>query len=314
MSRVLARLTPETSRLEWLRLRQKGIGGSDAAAVLGLSRWKGPVDIWLSKTVEVEQEEELSDAAYWGVVLENVVALEFQRQIGLSVRRKNAVLMHDEYDFILANIDREIVGQKVGLECKTASAYKKDEWAGDEIPAEYIIQCQHYMAVTGYEAWWIACLVGGNQFVYKKIDRDEELIEMLIAAEVDFWNNYVVPNVMPPVDGSDASVSALNTLYPEAEKGTEINLSADENGLLMERKHLLDMKAKCDERIQEIDNQIKATMGENETAVGLNFSVKWSNSSRTTIDSKRLKAEKPEIYEQYAKTTTSRTFRVKELD
>ena len=109
-------------------------------------------------------------------------------------------------------------------------------------------------------------------------------------------------------------MSALNTLYPEAEKGTEIYLSADEDSLLSERKNLQDMKAQCDERIQEIDNQIKATMGENETAVGINFSVKWSNSSRTTIDSKRLKAEMPEIYEQYAKTTTSRTFRVKELD
>lgn len=314
MSRVLAKLTKETSRLEWLRLRQKGIGGSDASAVLGMNRWKSPVAIWMSKTVEVEEEAELSDAAYWGTVLEDVVAVEFQKRTGLSVRRKNAILMHDEHDFILANIDREIVGQKVGLECKTASAYKKDEWADNEIPAEYIIQCQHYMAVTGYEAWWIACLVGGNQFVYKLIERDEEFIELLVKAEVDFWNSYVVPNVMPPVDGTDAAVTALDTLYPEAEKGTEIYLSADENSLLSERKNLQDMKAQCDDRIQEIDNQIKATMGENETAVGINFAVKWSNSSRTTIDSKRLKAEMPEIYEQYAKTTTSRTFRVREID
>lgn len=314
MSRVLAKLTKDTSRLEWLRLRQQGIGGSDASAVLGMNRWKSPVDIWLSKTVKAEEEAELSDAAYWGTVLEDVVAVEFQKRTGLSVRRKNAILMHDEHDFILANIDREIVGQKVGLECKTASAYKKDEWADDEIPAEYIIQCQHYMAVTGYEAWWIACLVGGNQFVYKKIDRDEEFIEILVKAEEHFWNSYVKPNVMPPVDGTDASVTALDTLYPEAEKGTEIYLSADENSLLLERKNLQDMKAQYDERIQEIDNRIKATMGENETAVGINFAVKWSNSSRTTIDSKRLKAEMPEIYEQYAKTTTSRTFRVREID
>ena len=198
MSRVLKYITPDMSRLEWLQLRQKGIGGSDAAAIFGMSRWKSPIDIWLSKTIEIEEEDEQSEAAYWGTVLEDVVAKEFAERTGLKVRRRNAMLQHDEHDFMIADIDREIVGQKVGLECKTASAYKKEEWADDEIPVEYLIQCQHYMAVTGYEAWWIAVLVGGNTFIYKKIDRDEEFIEMLIKAEMDFWNNHVVPNVMPP--------------------------------------------------------------------------------------------------------------------
>ena len=314
MSRVLSYITPEMSRLEWLRLRQKGIGGSDAAAIFGMNRWKSPVDIWLSKTIEIEQEDEQSDAAYWGTVLEDVVAKEFAKCTGLKVRKRNAVLQHDEHDFILANIDREIVGKKIGLECKTASAYKKEEWKDNEIPAEYIIQCQHYMAVTGYDAWYIACLVGGNTFIYKLIERDDEFIEMLMKSEVEFWNSYVVPNIMPPVDGSESSSIALDTLYPTAEKGSEITLSAHENELLIERRSLVAMKDQCDDRIKEIDNQIKAAMGESESAVGANFAVKWSNSSRTTIDSKRLKAELPEIYKEYANTTNGRRFTVKEID
>ena len=101
MSRMLIKLTSEMSRLEWLRYRQKGIGGSDAAAVLGLSRWKGPIDIWLSKTQEIMQDDGQSEAAYWGTVLEDVVAREFMKRTGFSVRRRNAILMHDEYDFKL---------------------------------------------------------------------------------------------------------------------------------------------------------------------------------------------------------------------
>lgn len=313
MSRVLTKLTSETTRLEWLRYRQAGIGGSDASAVLGLSRWKGPIDVWLDKTKEITQDDGASEAAYWGTVLEDIVAQEFAKRTGLQVRRRNAILMHDAHDFILANIDRELVGQKVGLECKTASAYKKEEWSADEIPAEYIVQCQHYMAVTGYEAWWIACLIGGNQFVYKRIDRDEEFIEMLLAAEVDFWNRYVVGGEMPPVDGSDASKNALHDFYPNAEAGAEIILDAEQDSLLQERLGLMELKDDCEAKIQTIDNQIKAAMGENETAVGQHFSVKWGNVSRTTVDSKRLKAEQPDIYQQYSKTSTSRTFKVKEI-
>ena len=314
MSRVLSYIKPEMSRLEWLKLRQKGIGGSDAAAIFGMNRWKSPIDIWLSKTVEIEEADEQSEAAYWGTVLEDIVAKEFAERSGLKVRRRNAMLQHDEHDFMIADIDREIVGQKVGLECKTASAYKKDEWADDEVPMEYLIQCQHYMAVTGYEAWWIAVLVGGNTFIYKKIERDEEVIEMLIKAEMDFWNNHVVPNVMPPVDGSDASTDALNAMYPAAEDGTVIQLSADENSLLIERKSILKLMVQYETRLEEIENTIKAAMGENEKAVGLNFTVKWSNSSRTTVDSKRLKKEMPEIYKQYTNTSTNRRFTVKEID
>lgn len=313
MSRVLTKLTPETTRLEWLRYRQASIGGSDASAVLGLSRWKGPIDVWLDKTREITQDDGASEAAYWGNVLEDIVAQEFTKRTGLSVRRRNAILMHDEHDFILANIDRELVGQKVGLECKTASAYKKEEWSEDEIPAEYIVQCQHYMAVTGYESWWIACLIGGNQFVYKQIERDEEFIEMLLAAEVDFWNHYVVGGEMPPVDGSDASKNALHDFYPTAEAGAEITLDAEQEGLLQERLGLMELKDDCEAKIQTIDNKIKAAMGETETAVGQRFSVKWGNVSRTMVDSKRLKAEAPDIYQQYSKTSTSRTFKVKEI-
>src|SRR5690606_30783967 len=127
---------------------------------------------------------------------------EFSLRTGLKVRRRNAILQHQQYEWMIANIDREVVGVREGLECKTTSAFNAGEWKNDEIPAPYIVQCQHYMAVTGYSAWWIAVLIGGNKFVYKRIERDDELIEQLIELEKDFWENHVMKNVPPEMDGS----------------------------------------------------------------------------------------------------------------
>src|SRR5690606_12206216 len=107
--------------------------------------------------------------------LEDYVAKRFVEATGMKVRRINAILQHSEYPFMLANVDRLIVGKKEGLECKVTNSYAKKEWE-DEIPIYYEIQCHHYMAVTGYKAWWIACLIGNERFVYKRIERDEEVI------------------------------------------------------------------------------------------------------------------------------------------
>ena len=106
---------------------------------------------------------------------------------------------------MLANVDRLIVGERIGLECKSASEYLKKDWEGEEDCAYF--QCQHYMAVTGYEAWWIAVLIGGNKFVYKKIERDEDIIQYLINMERDFWLNHVEKDEPPMFDGSEASTS-----------------------------------------------------------------------------------------------------------
>lgn len=169
MDAVILANTSEMSHEEWLAARRKGIGGSDAAAIAGLNKWKSPVAVYLEKIGQAPEENVSSEAAYWGTVLEDVVAQEFSKRTGLKVRRRNAILQHPEHSFMLANVDRLIVGEKAGLECKTASEYLKEEWKDDEVPAQYLIQCQHYMAVTGYDAWWIAVLIGGNKFIYKKL-------------------------------------------------------------------------------------------------------------------------------------------------
>jgi putative phage-type endonuclease len=303
--------TKDISREMWLQLRTKGIGGSDAAAIAGLNKWKSPVHVWLEKTGQAPLEEVQSEPAYWGTKLEEVVAQAFSERTGLRVKRRNAILQHPDYPFMLANVDRLIVGEKTGLECKTASEYLKSEWVGEEVPAPYLLQCQHYMAVTGYDAWWIAVLIGGNKFVYKKIERDEEIIQYLIKLESDFWNNHVVTKVPPEMDGSEASTNLLKTMYPigEPESETELPLEADK---LIEQLEEAKADAKqAEERVAELENRLKAMLGDYETGLASNHVVTWKNVTTNRIDSKALQKDHPDIYQKYLKPSFSRRFNVK---
>lgn len=202
------------TRDEWLKARKLGLGGSDMAAVLGLSPWRSPIDVWLDKTSDTVEEKE-SEPMYWGNVLEEVVAQEFAKRSGYKVRNNNFTLQSNEHPYLLANIDREIVGLDAGLECKTANAFKANEWDGDNVPDAYYIQCQHYMAVTGKSSWWIAALIGGNTFVYKEIKRNDEVIQAIIDTGAAFWE-LVESNTMPATDDSKACSDALKSYISTA--------------------------------------------------------------------------------------------------
>ena len=172
---------------EWLDWRKKGIGGSDASVVCGINRYKSPVELWMDKTNQLPYQE-AGEAAYWGTQLEALVKAEFTKRTGIEVKQVNQLLQSEAHPFMLANLDGECIHPihgKCVFEAKTASAYKFGEWE-DAIPDEYILQVQHYMAVTGYKGTYIAVLIGGNTFRWKFIERDEELISMLIQLESDF--------------------------------------------------------------------------------------------------------------------------------
>src|SRR5699024_10850639 len=193
------------SREEWLQERQSGIGGSDAGTILGVNKWKSKTQLFFEKTNPELKQEVDNEYIYWGNVLEDIVAKEFENRTGKRVRRDNRMLRHPEHDFMLANMDRVVVGEKALLECKTTSQYNKDLWEGDDIPAQYLCQVQHYMAVTGYKKAYIAVLLGGNTFIWKEIDRDEELINILIEAEKESWENNVQAGEIPDIDGSETT-------------------------------------------------------------------------------------------------------------
>ncbi|OQP08492.1 hypothetical protein B1691_15050 [Geobacillus sp. 47C-IIb] len=311
MKPIVLAETANMDHLEWLRLRQKGIGGSDAAAIAGLNKWKSPVAVYFEKIGQSSEESLNSEAAYWGTVLEDVVAQEFSKRTGLKVRRRNAILQHPEHSHMLANVDRLIVGRKEGLECKTASEHLKEEWKDNEVPAQYLIQCQHYMAVTGFDSWWIAVLIGGNKFIYKKIERDEEIIQYLIQIESDFWNNHVLKKNPPMFDGSEASSDLLKALYPTAKFDEEIQLPPGAVELIAKYEQAKQEEAEAAERRKEAENQLKAMLGEYERAFAGDRVVTWKNIVSHRVDTKLLKAKYPDIYQEVTKASISRRFAIK---
>lgn len=302
------------SRDEWLKMRRNGIGGSDISAIAGLNKYKSAMSVYLDKVGETEIEDVAGEAAYWGNVLEDVVAKEFQSQTGHKVRRDNRMLAHPNHPYMIANLDRVLVGKKEILECKTSSAYRLKEWEADEIPAEYIIQVMHYLAVTGYEAAWIAVLVGGQKFIYKRIERDEEMIQFIIEIASDFWNNHVLKRVPPAYDGSKASSDLLGRMFPTAEQGSETELPDEAEDLIKQYQETSERLEELKVQKTEAENKLKALIGEAEVGIAQNHFVEWKTvKARETIDSKKLKLEHPEIYTQCIKIgKPTRRFAIKE--
>jgi len=201
---------------EWLDWRRKGIGGSDASVICGINKYKSPVELWLYKTGQFP-DSEAGEAAYWGTLLEGVVRDEFVRRTGIEVKLVNQLLQSEAHPFMLANLDNVCEALNFGpyiFEAKTSSAYRASEW-DDSIPDEYMLQIMHYMAVTGYKGAYIAVLIGGNTFRWKFIERDDELIDIIIRLEGEFWEK-VQSNIPPALDGSEASAKFLGERFPNS--------------------------------------------------------------------------------------------------
>ena len=305
---VLAK-TNTITRADWLKLRQKGLGGSDAAAAAGFSKWKSPLALWLEKTGQIIPEEP-GEAAYWGTRLEEVVAEEFARQTGLKVKKKNALLQHSRHPFMLANIDRQVVGQAAGLECKTTSQYNQDQWEEDNIPQEYMLQCQHYLAVTGSHTWYIAVLIGGNKFLWREIQRDQQIIDSLIEIENHFWQR-VEKGEPPEPDGSESTSQALKQLFPTSVADSRIELPQTALSLInaYDRAKELEEQAKAEK--EEAANKLKHLLGAGETGLVADRQVNWKTVESARLDTKALKEDYPEIYSRYAKVNISRRFSIR---
>lgn len=299
------------NKLEWLKERQKGIGGSDVGAILGVNKWKTPFQIYLDKTQEIKEVEESSEAAYWGTKLEDMVAREFAKVTGKKVRRDTRHFVSKKYPFMVANIDRRVVGEKAILECKTVNQFGAKEWEGEEVPASYLVQVQHYIYVTEAEKAYIACLIGGQKFIWKEIKRDDELIEMIINAEKDFWK-LVEEKTPPALDGSSAAEKYLKERFKDVQEGTKVALDSEHKEMIEEYLNLKEQIKELEQETKALENSLKLKIGDNEAGYIDNFLVNWRGYSRTSIDSKKLKEEQPEIYDKYLKKSKYRKFEIKE--
>ncbi len=310
---MTAKIVTSTENLpyeEWLKFRKKEIGGSDASVVCGINKYKSPVELWMEKTYRMPPQE-AGESAYWGTLLESLVREEFTKRTGIEVKVVNRLLQSNEHPFMQANLDGVCHDSNHGdciFEAKTASAFKAGEWE-NSIPDEYMLQVQHYMAVTGFKAAYIAVLIGGNTFKWRLIERDEEIISALIQLEADFWE-CVKNDTPPPLDGSDASAKFLAEKFSESTK-TQIDLPNEAAELIREYNVACKKLNEITEEKQLAENLLKRMLGENEVGVIGKNVVSWKSISQERLDSKTLKSEHPQLYKKYANTTTYRRFSIK---
>lgn len=295
---------------EAVEARKNYIGGSDASAILGINRYKTPLMVWSIKTGQIVPPN-IDDvvAVKLGVKLEQAVAEFFMEDTGKKVEKVSKTITHPKYDFLRANIDRKVVGESAGLECKTTNQFKTSEWEEGHAPIEYMIQCIHYMAVTGWKKWYLAVLIGNAQFKWITIDRDNAVINDMVKKLVGFWNKFIVTKQMPmQISSQDSSI--LYTLYPQAapESITELG---DEAQRICEIRDssLVDFKA-LKAQIEEYTNTLKAMLTTYETGMTAKYKITWKNQPERRLDTALLKKDEPALYEKYAPKVEKRVLRV----
>ncbi len=299
----------DMSKEDWLLKRKNGIGGSDAGAICGLNPYVSPMKVYLDKTTDTIDDND-NEAMRQGRDLEDYVATRFSEETGKKVRKTNFMYVNKEHPFMLATVDRIIAGENAGLECKTASAYAASQWENGNVPAHYLLQCAHYMCVTGAQRWYLAVLILGKAFKFTCIERDEKVISDLVSIEEKFWNENVLRNVPPEPDGSDASEQFLKSLYSKATSGKEIRLSGYDKEL---KRHdeLDELIDRLEKEKRAIEEKIKLLMADAETAYTDNFLITWKQYEQERLDSKKLKTENPDIYDNYSKKVSTRRFIIK---
>ena len=293
---------------EWLRYRKGGIGGSDAGAVCGLNPYRTAMEVYYDKTSD-EIEEIDNEAMRQGREFEEYVARRFMEATGKKVRRANALYYDERYPFMYADVDRLVVGENAGLECKTASPYMADQWKGGKIPLSYQIQCYHYMSVFQADAWYIAVLIYGKEFQFHRIERDEAVISDLIHIEKNFWKDHVEKKILPEPDGSKVADNVIAERFKKSQGISLPLMGFDEK--LKRRQELVEIMARMETEKKKIEQELKLYLGEAEIAENEHFRVSWKTVNSSRLDEKLLKAEMPETYEKYKKSVSSRRFTVK---
>ena len=283
----------------------KTLGGSEAAAALGLNPYKSPVQLWLEKTGQVEPPEINTDAVRWGQVLEPVIAAELEKD-GYQINYFGTSVEHID-GFRSCHPDGTVDTDGL-LEIKTAGVRMSAAWDDGGIPTPYVIQCAHNIAVGNYQWALLACLIGGQRLEVRRIERDQELEQRVLELEEAFWR-HVEDGTPPPPDGSTATDEVLRRMYPGNSDGGMYHLNPEDAHLVKELRDLKAASAVTDKQIGRIEQELKMLMGDNTAlAIAGAVAVRWSIVESRKVDTKQLKEEYPDIAELVSKTSTYRRF------
>ena len=330
----------ELNRDAWLAQRRTGIGGSDVAAILGLSKYKSPLDVYADKTGQTPDGEQ-SQAAYWGTKLEDVVAKEFQERTGLKVQRVNKQLSREEW--MHANIDRAVVNHAISgtvriqgeakqaetgrllttdaiLECKTASSYIADQWGPSQeeeivsgkvvsdhkIPIYYETQVQWYLGVTGASVCYLAALLGGQDFRIYLVQRDNEVITALQDQCRAFW----FENVQKRIPPEPHTAEEVQKLFAK-DDGEMVEATNDVAADIGELRNLTEQVKMLEAEQKIVKDRICVALGEKTGfLIAGEKACTFKAQKSTRFDTTRFKKEQPETYATYVKTSETRVFRL----
>lgn len=289
--------------------RTKGIGGSDCAAICGLSKWKTPLDIFNEKTGKVKDKVE-NNFTHFGNILEPVILSEYSKITGFQCISPTETMTHPNYNWMIGNFDGIVAGRRIIIECKTASVYTAHLWGEegtDQIPQEYLMQCAHYAMIYDADRVDIAVLLGGNDFRIYTYNRNENLEKKILAIEEKFWVNHVLANIPP----EPKTLSDVANLWPNSESKT---CTADSD--ILEKAYEL---SRVKKQIKELENKsddlslaLKAHMKDNdslEAADGEKL-ASWKTQTRSFFNSAVFKNQHPEIYKQYLVENNIRVFKL----
>ena len=293
------------------------IGGSDIAKVMGLSRWGTPLSLWAEKTGKIPPKDLSNvEAVELGNDLEDFVANKFSQKTGKAVRRSPKVYQHPQYPYMVAHIDRLITGSDELLECKTCSFFKKDEWEGEEIPQEYILQVMWYLGITGRRIGHIAVLIGGQSFKYKQIEFDSELFDKMVDAAKDFWQHVQDDTPVDIVATDDETLKDLYSNHSEimidliptdAQTKQACDVFEERVAYLQEIK--MHIKQLQDEQ-KEIETSVKDIIKDNLGIKTPKYIITWKNQTTTKFDTAKLRQERPDTFEDYSYESSYRVMRI----
>ena len=301
--------TADMPHAEWLALRRKSIGGSDAAAVMGASPYKSPYALWAEKVGRITPGDISSrEAVRLGRDLEDYVADRWTEDTGKRLRRARCVFYNSAYPFAHANVDRLVVGENAGFEAKTTSDYGVLQQCREgRYPDTWRLQMLHYMMVTGRERWYLGVLCFGRGFFCFELLRDEAAIAALAEAEQKFWD--CVERECPPVvDGSESTLEALRAVLGDSD-GSAVAL--DEVG-----HHVTDYVT-LGEQIKALTGKqdahkaaIMAHMGAAEKGVYGDVTVSFKSQRRASFDRKAFEAVNGAIDPAFLRESVTRPFKV----
>ena len=298
--------TPEPGTSAWHDERRTGIGGSDAAAAVGLNPYVSPYELWLEKTGEIAPLDlSDNDAVHFGNVLEGVVCDEFSAREGKQVRRANAMLRSKEHPFIVCHLDRRVVGEKAIVEAKTAGAHRANDFGEpgtDQVPEEYLIQAAHNMYVAEAERAYVPVLLGGQKYGTYVVERDDVLIARLVTIEVAFWD-LVLRKEAPGIRTSADARSRYKISTDVA-----VVASSEIEQTVAELAAAKGMEKACGEQIEALTAKVMAFMAEADTLTDLRGKklVSWKTIREVDAAAARSSFEEHYLESLVAKLDTAK--------